>query len=137
MTPTAQDAQNLLNQIQNAYNRLSETNPFANFQITDVVTNVAQLETALRGVNQRIIEATSGIEGVVSAFRRSVDEIKNQKSAISQSTKALQGLQSIAQKLSYDQAGITKLSEKELKNLQEQAKQRRQDLRLSKDSHEQ
>jgi hypothetical protein len=135
MTP--QDVQNLLNRLQNAYDRLGETNPFANFTTTNAVTDVAQLEAALRGVNQRLAEATSGIEGVVSAFRRSVDEIKNQKSALSQSTKALQGLQSIAQKLSYDQAGITRLSEKELKNLQEQAKQRRQDLRLSKDSLEQ
>jgi len=134
MTPTAQDAQNLLNQIQDAYNRLGETNPFANFQITDVVANVAQLETALRGVNQRIMDARTGAEELRDAFSRSVDEIKNTTSAISQSTTALRGLQSIAQKLSYDQAGITKLSQKELETLKEQAKQRRADLEASKAS---
>lgn len=134
MAPTPQDVQNLLNQIQNAYNRLNETNPFANFQITNVATDVAQLEAALRGVTQRIQDARTGVEEISDAFRRSVDEIRNQQSAISRSTKALNGLQSIAQKLSYDQAGITRLSEKELKNLQEQAKQRRKDLELSRDA---
>jgi hypothetical protein len=137
MTPTAQDAQNLLNQIQNAYNRLNETNPFANFQITNVVTDVAQLEAALRGVTQRIADARTGIDEVTDAFKRSVDEIKNQQTAVSRSTKALNGLQSIAQKLSYDQAGITKLSLKQLENLQEQAKQRKKDLQLSRDALQQ
>ena len=132
MTP--QEIQNLLNRLQDAYNRLGETNPFANFDtsnITDAVATAAQLEAALRGVNQRIMDARTGAEDLRDSFSRSVDEIKNTTSAISQSTTALRGLQSIAQKLSYDQAGITKLSQKELENLKEQAEQRREDLAAS------
>jgi hypothetical protein len=138
MTP--QEIQNLLNRLQDAYNRLGETNPFRNFDtsnIQDAVATAAQLEAALRGVNQRILDARTGAEELRDAFSRSVDEIKNQSSAINQSTRALKGLQSIAQKLSYDQAGITKLSKKELENLQEQAKQRQQDLEFSKRSLQQ
>lgn len=137
MTPTPQDIQNLLNQIQDAYSRLGDVNPFANFNtsnITNATATVAQLEAALRGVNQRLLDARTGIDEVTDAFKRSVDEIKNQQTAISRSTKALNGLQSIAQKLSYDQAGITKLSLKQLENLQEQAKQRKKDLSSSRDA---
>jgi broad specificity phosphatase PhoE len=135
MTP--QEIQNLLNRLQDAYNRLGETNPFANFDTSNIqnaVATAAQLEAALRGVNQRILDARTGAEELRDAFSRSVDEIKNQSSAINQSTRALRGLQSIAQKLNYDQAGITKLSKKQLENLQEQAKQRQQDLEFSKRS---
>ena len=132
MTP--QEIQNLLNRLQDAYNRLGETNPFANFDTSNIqnaAATTAQLEAALRGVNQRILDARTGAEELRDAFSRSVDEIKNTTSAISRSTTALKGLQSIAQKLSYDQAGITKLSQKELETLKEQAKQRREDLATS------
>jgi hypothetical protein len=138
MTP--QEIQNLLNRLQDAYNRLGETNPFANFDTSNIqnaVATAAQLQAALRGVEQRILDARTGAEELRDAFSRSVDEVKNQSSAINQSTRALKGLQSIAQKLSYDQAGITKLSKKELENLKEQAKQRQQDLEFSKRSLQQ
>jgi uncharacterized phage infection (PIP) family protein YhgE len=131
---TPQEIQRLLDEIQRTYDRLGATNPFANYDtsnITDAVTEAQRLQTALRGVQQALRDASTGAEEIRDAFSRAVDEIKNQSSAIGQSTKALRGLQSIAQKLSYDQAGITKLSKKELENLQEQAKQRKTDLASS------
>jgi methyl-accepting chemotaxis protein len=114
---TPQEIQRLLDEIQRTYDRLGATNPFANYDtsnITDAVTEAQRLQTALRGVQQALRDTSTGAEEIRDAFSRAVDEIKNQSSAIGQSTKALRGLQSIAQKLSYDQAGITKLSKKEL-----------------------
>ena len=136
---TPQEIQQLLDEIQRQYTRLGETNPFANFDtsnITDAGASVRQLESGLRDVRSRVQEIDRDMGGVVSAFQSTLDAIKKQNSSIGKSTKALSGLQSIAQKLLYDQQGITKLDEKQLKNLKEQAKQRYSDLQASKESLE-
>ena len=132
---TPQEIQGLLDQLQRSYDRLGATNPFENYDTSNIQNAEAtarQLETALRGVEARIEEMNSGLSDVVDSFRRSIDEIKNQKSAIGLSTKALKGLQGIAQKLKYDQEGINELSSKELQTLQKQAQQRKSDLTQSK-----
>ena len=132
---TPQEIQQILAEIQRQYNSLGQTNPFANFDtsnITDAEATVRQLESGLRDVRNRVQDIDRDMSGVVSAFQSTLDAIKKQNSAIGKSAKALSGLQSIAQKLLYDQQGITKLNEKQLKNLKEQAKQRYSDLQASK-----
>jgi len=134
---TPQEIQQILAEIQRQYDRLGQTNPFKDFNtnnITDATTAIQQLEAGLRDVKNRVREVNSDMNGVVSAFRATIDEIKNQNSALTTSTKTLSGLQSIAQKLAYDQQGISKLNEKQLKSLQEQAKQRYADLKANKEA---
>ena len=134
---TPQEIQKLLEDIQKQYDRLGQINPFANFDtsnITDAGASVRQLESGLRDVRSRVQDIDRDMSGVVSAFQSTLDAIKKQTSSIGKSTKALSGLQSIAQKLLYDQQGITKLNEKQLKNLKEQAKQRYSDLQASREA---
>jgi DNA repair ATPase RecN len=132
---TPQEIQQILAEIQRQYDSLGQTNPFANFDtsnITDAEATIRQLESGLRDVRSRVQDIDRDMGGVVSAFQSTLDAIKKQNSAIGKSAKALSGLQSIAQKLLYDQQGITKLNEKQLKNLKEQAKQKYSDLQASK-----
>ena len=132
---TPQEIQRLLNDIQQQYDRLGKTNPFKDFdpsKISDARAATQQLEAGLRDVNRRINDLNNDMDGVVSAFQSTVDEIKKQNSALGNSTKALSGLQSIAQKLLYDQQGISKLNTKQLTSLKEQAKQKESDLKSSK-----
>ena len=132
---TPQEIQRLLNDIQQQYDRLGKTNPFKDFdpsKISDARAATQQLEAGLRDVNRRINDLNNDMDGVVSAFQSTVDEIKKQNSALGNSTKALSGLQSIAQKLLYDQQGISKLNTKQLTSLKEQAKQKKSDLESSK-----
>lgn len=134
---TPKEIKDLLEKLQGAYDQLGKTNPFANFdtsKIENAEETTQQLQAALSGVRSEINEITSDLDGVVSSFSRTVDEIKNQNSALGSSTKAIKGMQSIAQKLSYDYAGISELSEKELKSLQTQFGQRKKDLELSKEN---
>lgn len=134
---TPREINDLLQKLQGAYDQLGKTNPFANFdtsKIENAEETAQQLQAALSGVKSEINEITSDLDGVVSSFARTVDEIKNQNSALGSSTKAMKGMQSIAQKLSYDYAGISELSEKELKSLQTQYGQRKKDLELSQES---
>ncbi len=96
---TPQEIQQLLAEIQRQYTRLGETNPFANFDtsnITDAGASVRQLESGLRDVRSRVQDIDRDMGGVVSAFQSTLDAIKKQTSSIGKSTKALSGLQSIA-----------------------------------------
>ena len=132
---TPQELQRLLNELNQAYARLGEQNPFANFDTQNLKNadqTVRQLEAALRGVQNRISAVNDDIGGVASAFSSTVDEIKNMSNGLNGATKAFRGLGSIATKLKYDQEGISKLNSKDLLSLQRQYQQKIKDLELSK-----
>lgn len=134
---TPQELQRLLNELNQAYARLGEQNPFANFDTQNLKNadqTVRQLEAALRGVQNRISAVNDDIGGIASAFSATVDEIKNMSSGLNGATKAFRGLGSIATKLKYDQEGISKLNSKDLLSLQRQYKQKIEDLQISKDT---
>lgn len=126
----------LLDQIQRAWDRLGDTNPFRDFDVkkfTDVNDAVRILEAGLRDVNREIYEIGNDLDGIISSIGKTVDEINKQNSALGNSTKNLRGIQSIAQKLSYDYSEISKLSKKELENLQEKFKQQAKLLTQNRD----
>jgi len=134
---TPQELQRLLNELNQAYARLGEQNPFANFDtqnLRNADQTVRQLEAALRGVQNRISAVNDDIGGVASAFSATVDEIKNMSNGLNGATRAFRGLGSIATKLKYDQEGISKLNSKDLLSLQRQYKQKVEDLKTSKDT---
>jgi len=66
-----------------------------------------------------------------------LQEIKGQNSALGKTKSAYSSLSSIANKLKYDQDGISRLSEKELKKMTEKVKQSRTSLSLAKDLNQQ
>ena len=134
---TPQELQRLLNELNQAYARLGEQNPFANFDTQNLKNadqTVRQLEAALRGVQNRISAVNDDIGGIASAFSATVDEIKNMSNGLNGANRAFRGLGSIATKLKYDQEGISKLNSKDLLSLQRQYKQKIEDLKISKDT---
>jgi hypothetical protein len=136
MTPQQiQQLQQLLDQLNDTYNRLGETNPFANFNISNVtnaVTEAQRLSDALAGAQRRLRDMGDNLSGLVGAFRAVVGEISNQNTALSDTNKTFRGLTSLAQKLRDDQAGINKLSEKELVSIQAKIKSRQKELEDNK-----
>jgi len=133
---TPQEIQKLLDRLDSSFRRLGEDNPFKSFDYTKVESAEAatkQLETALQGVERRLANINEDISGVASAFKQTVDEIKNTNSGLNLAARTFRGLSDIATKLKYDQEGISKLNSKDLIKLQQQARQKREDLKISKD----
>jgi hypothetical protein len=83
--------------------------------------------------NDELNEATSSIQDLSSAFKSVVQEISKGNVGINMTKKTFNSLSSIAQQIAYEQAGINKLSGKELENLLKKAKQAQQDAKNNND----
>lgn len=94
---------------------------------------IEEAKLALAGLRGELREIQNDAVNLAGAFRETVNEIRNQNTSLKDSTKTLRGLQSISQKIKYDQEGIGKLSLKELQTLKKQAEQRKSDLRENLD----
>jgi len=88
-------------------------------------------ERAVESLRKEWKEYTSDIEGARLGFSRIVEEMKNMNTGTGKATTAFRGMQSIAAKLQYHQEGITKLSQKELKQLKSKFEQKQKDLNLA------
>jgi hypothetical protein len=109
-----------------------------NIQIPDMdkfIQALGGVEAARKNLVQMRKEF-SNINSDVSYFAESLtkvlQEIKGQNSALGKTKSAYSSLSSIANKLKYDQDGISRLSEKELKKMAEKVKQNRASLDLAK-----
>jgi len=135
---TPQEIQRLLDQLNSTYRELGQTNPFANYDIsniTDAVTEAQRLQAALRGAQQALRDASNtDLDGLVGAFKAVVGELSKSNTAINNTSKTFRGLTSLAQKLRDDQAGINKLSEKELVSIQAKIKSRQKELKDNEDA---
>ena len=135
---TPQEIQRLLDQLNSTYRELGETNPFANYDtsnITDAVTEAQRLQAALRGAQQALRDASNtDLDGLVGAFKAIVGELSKSNTALNNTNKTFRGLTSLAQRLRDDQAGINKLSEKELVNIQAKIKSRQKELKDNEDA---
>jgi hypothetical protein len=135
---TPQEIQRLLDQLNSTYRELGETNPFANYDtsnITDAVTEAQRLQAALRGAQQALRDASNtDLDGLVGAFKAIVGELSKSNTALNNTSKTFRGLTSLAQRLRDDQAGINKLSEKELVNIQAKIKSRQKELKDNEDA---
>ena len=132
---TPQEIQKLLEDIQKQYDRLGKENPFANFdtsQFTNANKAIGILNVGLRDARQEVQRLDSDLSGLVSGFDSMIDSIKNSTSGVRNTNKALEGMRGISQKIYYDQQGISKLNNKQLKQIQTQFKQKSKDLELSK-----
>ena len=114
---TPQEIQKQLERIAKLYDQLGEKNPFAGAdasKISQSEAEVKKLSDSLNGVTSKIKEINADVEGLVGAFKATVDEISNTKSGLVDSRKIFKELTSVAEKLQQDQAGITNLNEKDL-----------------------
>jgi len=133
---TPEQIRELLSRLEKVYRDLGKENPFKNWNASAVGDAAAQAEiltTNLNAANRELNELNSDINETVVAFHKMVDEIKSTNSGLNLATKTMTGMSDIGRKLKYDQEGINELSGKELKILQQQYEQKRNDLKISKD----
>ena len=94
--------------------------------------SLKQFQQLQKQVNRDLIEAKSAISGIRDAFAASVDELTGMNAGLNRAKKSFKGLESIADKLSNDQADISRLSLKELKTVEEKVNKKIQELKISK-----
>jgi hypothetical protein len=129
MTP--QEIQRLLTELQRAYDRLGDTNPFRNFDtsnIQDAAATARQLEESLRGVQTRLRYADESLSDLAGAFKAIVGEITKSNTELSATTKTFRSLTSLSTKLRNDQTGISTLNKKDLISIKEKIEAQRQEL---------
>jgi len=90
--------------------------------------NIGNATNELDRLRKAYKDFTGDISNALKTFKELVSQISKQKTGIEESKKAYKGLSSIAEKIQYHQMGISTLSSKEIKNLQEKAKQEKQRL---------
>ena len=133
---TPQEIQKLLKELQQAYNTLGKTNPFANFDTSDMENakdSALQMEASLQGVNKEIDDISSDIGGIAVGFKSIVQEIGKGNEGLTGTKKSFRNLSSLAQDLKNDQEGISKLNEKQLLSLNEKVKKERENLKTNRD----
>jgi hypothetical protein len=126
-----QEIQRLLTELQRAYDRLGDTNPFRNFDtsnIQDAVATARQLEESLRGVQTRLRYADESLSDLAGAFKAIVSEITKSNTELSATTKTFRSLTSLSTKLRNDQMGISTLNKKDLISIKEKIETQRQEL---------
>jgi hypothetical protein len=97
---------------------MGQTNPFQGLdpeKIAKSENEIKKLEVALKGVRKKADELEDGFGGITSAISASLQEMSKTDSAANQVLKSFRGIKGITNSLADDQAGLTRLSLKELK----------------------
>ena len=103
-------------------------NPLKPFDNNDL----EKAKQLLSGLRAEIREMGSDLDYVAKSFKDSVNELSNQRSYLSDAKKSLTGIASIAQKITDYRRGESSLDEKQLKNLQNQARVKFEELKRIK-----
>ena len=109
-----------------------------NIQIPDMADFIKALggiDAARKNLGQmrkEFANINSDVNYFAESLTRVLMELKNQNSALGKTKSAYSSLSSLANKLKYDQDGISRLSEKELKKMTEKLSQQKQSLNLAK-----
>ena len=86
------------------------------------------LNSTLTQTKRQQAELESGFGGINEELRGIVSEMSRVNSASSIASQNFRGVQSIVEKLKYDQQGLANLNEKELNSLQKKLKQKQQEV---------
>ena len=95
---TPQEIQKQLERIAKLYEQLGEKNPFAGVdasKISQSEAEVKKLSDSLNGVTNKIKEINEDSEGLVGAFKATIDEISGVKSGLVDSRKIFKELTSV------------------------------------------
>jgi predicted nucleic acid-binding Zn-ribbon protein len=82
---TPQDIQRILDQLNSTYRQLGESNPFANFDasnITNASREAQRLTDALAGAEQRLRAIDNNLDDLVGAFKAITGELSKQNVAL-------------------------------------------------------
>jgi len=123
-----EEIRKLLDQLDRAYRRLGETNPFSRQE-----TDVRKLEDALRGVENRLDAINDDFGDIRGSINASLDAMSKTNVVLNNTKKAFRGIDDVAKKLRDDQSGITELNLKDLKTLEKKFQSKVGDLENSKD----
>lgn len=137
MAKSPEEIQKQLERIAKLYRQLGEENPFAGADATKIATatdEVRKLDDAFKGVESRVKDISSDLDGLVGAFKATLDEVTATSSGLKDSSKAFRELTSIASKLQQDQQNIVELTDKDLANLRQKFDINKKNLAISKDS---
>jgi hypothetical protein len=117
-----------INKINDEINKLRKElgkNPLKPFNEKDLETAKALLS----GLRAEVRELSSDLDFVAKSFKDSVNELSKQNIYLASAKKSLSGISDISKKVIDYRRGETSLSEKQLKNLQQQAKSKFETLR--------
>jgi hypothetical protein len=120
-----------INKINDEINKLRaelKRDPLKPFDNNDL----ERAKQTLSGIRAEIREMSSDLDYVAKSFKNSVNELSNQKSYLSDAKKSLNGIADIARKITDYRRGESSLNEKQLKDLQNQARVRFEELELIK-----
>lgn len=114
----------LLKEIENSYNKLGQKSPFDQSaeKIAASEKEIRKLEIALEGVQKKVNELEDGFGGITAAIGASLAEMNKTDSSFNRAIKSMRGIKSITSDLANEQAGLTSLSLKELKNKEDKLK---------------
>jgi hypothetical protein len=125
MAKSPEEIQKQLERIAKLYQQLGEKNPFAGAdasKIANATDEIKKLDDAFKGVESRVKDINNDLNGLVGAFKSTLDEVTATSSGLRDSSKAFRELTSLASKLQQDQQGIVELTEKDLENLRKKYK---------------
>ena len=122
-----QEIQRLLNELDRAYRKLGEQNPFSRQE-----TDVRKLEDALKGVQTRLSAIDDDFGDITSSIQASLDAMSKTNNVINNTRKTFRGIEDITRRLRDDQAGINELNLKDLKTLDQKFKSKVKDLETTK-----
>jgi hypothetical protein len=117
-----------INKINDEINKLRKElgkNPLKPFNEKDLETAKALLS----GLRAEVRELSSDLDYVAKSFKDSVNELSKQNIYLASAKKSLSSISDISKKVIDYRRGETSLSEKQLKNLQQQAKSKFETLR--------
>ena len=132
---TPQEIQQLLKELQQAYDKLGTDNPFAGFDTSNLENAQAtaeQLEVALEGVYERIESSKSSFKDLNETLKNIAKELNpNVFNAAKEIEGGFKKIVKEAQKLYYEEEGINKLSLKQLTSLKEKITQQQRETKIS------
>ncbi len=127
---TPKEIQKQLEKIQQLYDQLGKSNPFAGADadaISKSSKEVEKLENAFIGVQNRVDNLDQTFSNLQTQLRNTVNEIKKGPDATSRLAKGFRGVLNEVKKLTYEEEGLDKLSIDQLKTLKKKASQRQSD----------
>jgi len=97
------------------------------FNLAPVARDAALVGELIEKWGNELDDSLASVNDLASGFQSVVQEISKGNVGLASTKKTFNSLTSIAQQLAYDQAGINKLSEKELQTLLKKSQQAKQD----------
>jgi len=140
MANDPKEIKKLLKEIEDAYRKLKESNPFKDWDAEKVAASARQtkvLEDTIKGLNSRIEDMNASINETYEAWKSIINEVKGAKNVLNQNNRLISTSADLSRKLRDHQQGYNSLSEKELKSIKEKLKAKKQDLETQRSLLEQ